>query len=379
MKTQNLPSVSLYFSEGSSDKEYHANIEQQPTGYVVNFAYGRRGGSLKFGVKTDTPVSLMMAQAIFDELVASKKAKGYTEDESGTPFSTGKSSSNDDSPIPANINPAPKTPATKSDGSRIFAPQLLNPITEEEAERYIADDDYMGQEKKNGQRLSISNDGKGGFSGFNKLGKERPLPKPVTGAIPASLTLQLDGELIGDIFHVFDIISLGGKDFRGMPAIERFKAIDFIGLTGKNVKPIETAKTTAEKRAMFNALKAANAEGMVFKRKDAPYTAGRPERGGPQVKCKFYKTASVVVTKANAKRSVAMGVWDGNKLVNIGNVTIPPNKAIPQKGAFIEVRYLTCIKGGSLYQPTYLEDRSDELEGKDCSIKQLVFNSQGED
>jgi bifunctional non-homologous end joining protein LigD len=35
-------SVSLYFKNGSSDKEYHATLEPKDDGFVVNFAYGRR-------------------------------------------------------------------------------------------------------------------------------------------------------------------------------------------------------------------------------------------------------------------------------------------------------------------------------------------------
>lgn len=35
--------VTLYFREGSSDKVYQASIEPTAGGFLVNFAYGRRG------------------------------------------------------------------------------------------------------------------------------------------------------------------------------------------------------------------------------------------------------------------------------------------------------------------------------------------------
>ena len=82
-----IPSVFLFYTSGSSDKVYQVQIE--PSGadrYVVNFQYGRRGGTLKYGTKTSSPVSLYTAQRVFDELVDSKKAKGYTEDPSGRPY-----------------------------------------------------------------------------------------------------------------------------------------------------------------------------------------------------------------------------------------------------------------------------------------------------
>lgn len=376
MKTK-LPQIHLFFTEGSSDKEYLASIEQAPAGFVVNFSYGRRGGTLKFGTKTASPVSRNEAQNIFDDLVSEKKDKGYTEDPSGTPFSTSAPKTASSFEMPKLIPPNPKKPSTKSDGSRDFAPQLLNPITEEQAEQYIEDDDYMAQEKKNGQRVSVVKKEKT-IKGFNKLGIERPLPVPVTSAVSSSfLSFQVDNELIGDVLHVFDVLFIGNKDIRSEPAIRRLEALDFLGFTGKYVKPIQTAFTTAEKRAMFNRLKEQNAEGIVFKLKNAPYTAGRPETGGSQVKCKFYKTASVVVTKVNTKRSVGIGVLgDGGVMVNVGNVTIPPNKPIPHYGQLVEVRYLYAYKGGSLYQPTYLENRTSELELEDCRIGQLIYKSE---
>lgn len=368
--------IELYYRSGTSDKVYNVQVDPTTNGrYVVNFQYGRRNGTLAYGTKTPSPVSFGQAMAVYNDLVASKTGKGYTEDPSGRPYAPAPSR-RQVRPQTAPSQPivqAPKIPAVKSDGERAFTPQLLNPITEEQAETYIEDDDYMAQEKKNGQRVSIANDGNGNILGFNKLGKERPLPSEVVNSVPATIKFQADGELIGETFWVFDIIDLGGESFKEISAIERVGMIDLLNFNFKNIKPIQTAKTTEEKRALFLRLKAENAEGIVFKRKDAPYTAGRPSSGGNQFKCKFYKTASVIVTKVNAKRSVAVAVLDYGDLVEVGNVTIPPNKDIPPEGALIEVRYLYAYKGGSLYQPTYLEDRSGELEREECSERQLIY------
>ena len=73
-----LKTASLYFTNGSSDKEYHARIEEKDGGFVVNFAYGRRGASLTTGTKTQTPVAYDKALAIFDKLVREKMSKGYS-------------------------------------------------------------------------------------------------------------------------------------------------------------------------------------------------------------------------------------------------------------------------------------------------------------
>jgi len=54
-------SASLYYREGSSDKEYHASIEPAGPRFVVNFAYGRRGSTLNTGTKTNVPVEFEAA------------------------------------------------------------------------------------------------------------------------------------------------------------------------------------------------------------------------------------------------------------------------------------------------------------------------------
>jgi len=68
--------------------------------------------------------------------------------------------------------------------------------------------------------------------------------------------------------------------------------------------------------------KAANRDGVVFKRSDAVYTMDHPNSGGSQLKLKFTESASFIVTAVNAKRTVTL---IGEQVVPVGNVTIPPN------------------------------------------------------
>ena len=81
-----MEQTTLYYRQGSSDKVYQASIEQQNGGYVVNFAFGRRGTTLQTGTKTNAPVSYDEAKRIFDKLVNEKTAKGYTPGEDGMPY-----------------------------------------------------------------------------------------------------------------------------------------------------------------------------------------------------------------------------------------------------------------------------------------------------
>ncbi len=112
---------------------------------------------------------------------------------------------------------------------------------------------------------------------------------------------------------------------------------------------------------------------------DAQYVPGRPNSGGAHLKLKFTASASCKVLGQNeGKRSVALAVRQepGNGFVEIGNVTIPANVAIPPADALVEIRYLYAYPGGSLYQPVYLGVR-DDIEHADA-VPSLKFK-QGED
>lgn len=68
----------LVFSEGKSEKVYEVDLcEVGPGRYVVNFRYGKRGGPLKEGTRTESPVALADATRAFDKLVESKIEQGY--------------------------------------------------------------------------------------------------------------------------------------------------------------------------------------------------------------------------------------------------------------------------------------------------------------
>lgn len=135
---------------------------------------------------------------------------------------------------------------------------------------------------------------------------------------------------------------------------------------------MSTAKTAAEKSQFLLNLKAARKEGVVFKQKDAPYTAGRPASGGAWMKHKFTTTGSFMVCRINPdKRSVGVE----HHGIEIGNVTIPANKEVPKLGDVVEIRYLYAFKGGSLYQPVFLNVR-DDLEPSDCILQQLKYRAE---
>ena len=358
MQTTELPTTTLYFKEGSSDKVYQANIEEAPGDrFIVAFAYGRRGSTLSTGRKTAEPVTFDEAQAIYNKLVKEKKAKGYREGESASLYVTPDSQ--------------PKT------GHR---PQLLNPVDEKLTDILLHDPNWCMQEKFDGRRLLLCKEDVA-IHGLNKKGNLIGLPEPVFQA--ARLfdgRCVLDGESIGDSFYCFDILQLDGVDIRGWVYRDRLTALMNLlaSIQQRAIKYVETAFTTEQKQRMLATLKAGKREGMVFKRLDAAYVAGRPNSGGTQLKHKFTATLSAVVSKLNKQRSVEIRLYGDQGWQIAGNVTIPVNEVTPGVGQVVEVRYLYAFpESGILFQPVYLGKR-DDVEAKECLATQMKFKSEEE-
>ena len=327
-------SASLYFKEGTSDKVYNATVEDIDGGYVVNFAYGRRGNSLTTGTKTTSPVSLDAATRIFDKLIKEKTGKGYQFVKDG-----GQS-------IPT------VTPTDTPTPSKCV---LLNAIDAETADRMLDGKDWSMQEKVDGVRFMLESKG-GKLRGYNRRGAEVAVPNDVRDHLKdVEGDFTIDGELVGDVLHCFDLVDAGkgfSERFRELCALLPVKP-------GSSVRVVSTADTRDDKRRLYNSVVEMKGEGVVFKRKDARYVVGRPSSGGDYLKFKFCETASCQVVNVNDKRSVGIALKSDVGLVPAGNVTIPPNHEVPTVGSVIEVRYLYAFEPATLYQPVYLGVRND--------------------
>ena len=66
----------------------------------------------------------------------------------------------------------------------------------------------------------------------------------------------------------------------------------------------------------------------------------------------------------------------GQRMLSVGNVTIPPNHAVPVIGELVEVEYLYAYPCGSLYQPVYRGKRND-LDINACTTRQLKYKPEG--
>ena len=345
--------ASLYYKAGTSDKEYHLQLIEKGDKWVVNYQYGRRGSALKPGTKTKEPLSNEQADKIYTAKLNEQLSEGYQYGEVKDGFSV-------------EMKPRDKTVH--------ILPQLLNVI--EDAQPYIDSDEWLGQEKKDGQRRIVISSNK--IMGLNKKGEEVPLPDSIIKSIDDICIL--DGEIVGEKLYVFDILSLNDRNLKGLPCEERLETLRHLKF-GKGIEIVETAYSKREKQKMFDELKANKKEGMVFKKKTSIYEYGRPASGGNQLKFKFYKTATFIVANLTKdKRSVGLELIsdDNNKRVFMGKVTILPNFDVPNVGDLVEVRYLYAYRGGAIYQPTYLGKRDDQ-DLTDATLKQIVYKAENEE
>lgn len=359
IQSPELKRVSLFYKEGSSDKVYQATIEPAGTSrFVVNFAYGRRGSTLNTGTKTNVPVEYDKAVVIFEKLIKEKKAKGYTEGEEGTPYQHSEKQ-------PSGIQC-----------------QLLNPIEESEVQRFIIDPAYAAQEKYDGKRMLLQKQG-AAIHGINRKGLLCGLPSLVIHSaqrIPGDFIL--DGECVGEVLYVFDLLMLNGEDLKPLAYQDRY--VSLMNLVAAyqsdhvahHIQLAPLSRNSKDKSELLADLKWDEKEGIVFKQLSAPYTPGRPNSGGTQFKHKFYATVSAVISKINQQRSVEIRLLNGDGWVPAGNVTIPSNFNVPKVGQVVEVRYLYAFKeSGSLFQPTYLGIRDDVAVG-DCKTTQLKYKAE---
>jgi bifunctional non-homologous end joining protein LigD len=367
-----VKSIELFFQEGSSDKVYNAQIvEEYANTYTVKVSWGRRGGGLNTGTKA-VKVSLAIAEKKFESCVREKRNKGYEEKT-------------------AKLKPAAIAPpvgqgsASKAGGTQRaivgHKAQLLNPIDDNELSTYLANDKMIAQQKIDGMRI-IAHVNKGGILATNREGQVSKMDtRPLAGLEYLPEGTVVDGELLDDGYWLFDILFFAGTDVRTHGYHTRWKLLDeeLEPALSDSVRIVPIANGGKAKRALYNRLFAAGAEGIVFKDANAAYTPGRPSSGGTQRKHKFIKSADVIIT-ANAGNAYQMAVFNGKKLVECGkvfagttNLTRAELDSALGNGnrPICEVRYLYATDDHVLFQPVFVRIRDDKTAAQ-CVRSQLL-------
>ncbi len=350
--TQAVPeNVSLHYQDDRSDKVYHVQVEQKGKGYVVNFQFGRRGSTLQTGSKTPKPVDLEEAVKIRERLLREKLGKGYQ-------VTNGAACA------------APVPPTASAPARTDYPAELLTEIPEAQVIGLLRDDRFWLQEKRDGQRRQIAKRA-GELIGYNRKGTVVPLPATLVREL-SQIRLDsfvLDGEIEGDQFIAFDLLDADG-DLAATPYYARFTTLTRLLKGMRSAQTVATWTTTAAKQQAAVDLNDVRAEGLVFKRAEAPYRGGR---NGQHYKFKFVKTATCKVLRVadKGKQSVALGLLEKGQWVDVGTVSTI-GKPDAQAGELIEVRYLYATEARRLYQAIYLRKRDDQSDS-DCTIDQLIF------
>ena len=347
----------LHSVAGGSDKIYKLTIEGSGDAWLVNFANGRRGGTLTPGTKTTTPVGYAEARKICNAKLFEQVGKGYVPI-GGSRFGAGDTAE------------AIATIAREASG---LVPQLPSPADPDEVEALLRDDRWVAERKHDGERRLMSVKG-GAATGGNRMGQTVALPAKIRAAASDFPDCTLDAEQIGDVLHVWDLLEYKGIDLRPRPLEQRLAALAAGGFSRPGViQVVETARGEEAKCRLVAEVRASSGEGVVFKRADAPYDPGRPGGAGTWRKVKFWNSLSAIVEGVKKGRSVSVGLLaeDGSP-VPVGAVTIPANHPIPEPGTVVEVRYLYAFPNGGLHQPVYHGPRTD-IPASDCLASQRTF------
>ena len=124
-------------------------------------------------------------------------------------------------------------------------------------------------------------------------------------------------------FHAFDLLELDGEDLTERPNIERKERLEAVLRQAR--APVHVADhVIGAGEALLRSMCAAGQEGIIAKRIDAPYRAGRG-RDWVKVKCTLRQEFVVIGWKRSTSRarpfsSLLLAQHDGGKLVYKGNV-----------------------------------------------------------
>lgn len=327
-----MKSADLYYTDGGSDKEYHAKIEKEGTGYVVNISYGRRGTNLATGAKTDVPVSLEEAEKVFDKVVREKTSKGYTASITGA--------------------------VVKAAGGGALKPMLCQPCTVEDARLQYDSTEWVVERKLDGVRAYIQ-----GGRLYDRRGVDITKRFPEFSQIETIMDV-LDGEIVaqsGEFSDVsgrmhlrdeFKVKILSKKS----PAI--FVAFDIVVPGVRVTNRIAQLSTGYFPRGIprfdwmnevprfsdfedgWDKVNAGGWEGLILKQRDSVYQEGKRSADWLKVKA-FAEATAVFVKLENHPRGVRLETADGRS-VNVNGAQADEVKERFKKNGKVkcEVQYL---------------------------------------
>lgn len=361
--------IYLHSTKGGANKDYNLHLVrdvENPDLWRLTYENGKHGMPLKSAPKLAAAVPYDVANKEFDRTVAEKmKTGGY---------------------LPAGGQTAAYQDVVPQERRSGIEPQLLESIPLAMVLERMDDPQYTWEEKKDGERRPIRKttdpDGTVVVVGTNRDGLIVAIPKVLEQAVAALpvAACVLDGEDMGQgRYAAFDLISQPADPDGQLSFVERRAALHQLlrAAPSECWIAVQYADTPEQARQLDADVRARGGEGLVGKRKDAPYKPGSDSRD--QFKYPYLDRVTCFVEGIEAtKRSVRIAVLGANgETVSLKKVTIPQSYEIPKAGAIVDVEYLYAYTSGGLAQPRYQGVRGDRrLEH--CVASQLKFKQEDE-
>jgi len=293
-------------------------------------------------------------------------------------------------PAPVKVPGPPASPAV-----RAAAPQamLAHQVEKAPFAEPWGDPRWVMETKHDGWRLFIVVDGDGRQLQFARSGalhdeewlRDLPLPPNTVldGEVcaPGVASAYATGSRKALVYVAFDVLRAGGMELIHEPWDVRRAALETIVQALDCPQLVETSRVLGvPNQAGAEWLMAAGAEGVMLKRRAAPYQPGK--RSWDQLKVKWTDTYDVVVVdmeaeptatdrKAAGWRNLRYGFAraDGSIVVSGSlGVTGPPEQLAPMIGRVAVVKgYSRNAETGAIRHPVFLSMRDDKLPSE-CTI-----------
>ena len=203
--------------------------------------------------------------------------------------------------------------------------------------------EWLAQEKIDGERALLE---------WGNL-RGRKLNHNLPGDLPEAFrSAVLDGELVGGVFHVFDVVCWGGQEMSRQPLESRLALLDSIAPQFPAwMKPVESSVDLA---GFYAEVVARGGEGVVAKKLSAGW-------GKQWVKVKHTLTHDLVVESLDAsKRSAACYQIRNGERLDVGRVFLGRAFESVRVGDVIEVVAMSRHASGKLREARFVRSRPDK-------------------
>jgi len=397
-----LDSIALYCGTGGSNKVWGAAVVQD--GDTVTYLYCNGAVGTAMTPKIERMADSPTARKHYEKKVREKRGKGYVPVDLGDPFyGVGR--------VLAAAHPAladsggggaaSYVAETVARDTRVVVSRVL-PVDESRFAAVMADPAYGLTEKANGKRVTVEWTGTE-LRAYNRKGQRLPVVPRAAESLPSiGIPFLIDGEDIpGGGYVMFDLLEFNGGSIRHLEFASRIRTLarlvteaGLLIMYGAEVADslsdtpglalLSPVTSTDEKHSTLQAIRAANGEGVILRRMDAPSVEGNSR---DELKYKFTPQidAAVIGMKPGRQHgSLRLGLYrpDGS-LIEIGFVynglTTADLEHITQlylngQEPVLAVSFLQARTVGiRLVEPTTtIADLRTDKRARDCTTEQLI-------